>query len=127
MSLGMYFWKSAFFILTLPVSRRVFGWFWTRMNEYLPVHYLRETETLVAFYHPRPAYPVHILLVPRRSISSMKGLSEADHQFLVDVFACVNSLVDEFGLEAKGYRLITNGGVYQDLPQLHFHLISEAT
>jgi diadenosine tetraphosphate (Ap4A) HIT family hydrolase len=31
--------------------------------------------------------------------------------------------VDEFQLPA--YRLIVNGGEFQDFPQLHFHLISD--
>jgi len=31
--------------------------------------------------------------------------------------------VDEFHLQA--YRLIVNGGKYQDFPHLHFHLISD--
>jgi diadenosine tetraphosphate (Ap4A) HIT family hydrolase len=35
----------------------------------------------------------------------------------------VQSLVTEFQLSA--YRLVVNGGEYQDFPQLHFHLISE--
>jgi diadenosine tetraphosphate (Ap4A) HIT family hydrolase len=35
----------------------------------------------------------------------------------------VQSLAIEMRLEAKGYRLIANGGGYQDVPQLHFHLI----
>jgi diadenosine tetraphosphate (Ap4A) HIT family hydrolase len=34
-------------------------------------------------------------------------------------------LITEFKLEDSGYRLITNGGIYQDIPQLHFHLISD--
>ena len=33
------------------------------------------------------------------------------------------SLVDEFKLPA--YRLIVNGGEFQDFPQLHFHLIAD--
>lgn len=96
------------------------------MNEHLPVQYLRQTDKLLAFNHPRPAYPVHILLVPKRAISNIKELTEADSQLLIDVFACVKSLVDELGLEERGYRLVVNGGLYQDIPQLHFHLISEA-
>jgi diadenosine tetraphosphate (Ap4A) HIT family hydrolase len=35
----------------------------------------------------------------------------------------VQSLVEENQLSA--YRLIVNGGEYQDFPQLHFHLISD--
>jgi diadenosine tetraphosphate (Ap4A) HIT family hydrolase len=30
-------------------------------------------------------------------------------------------------LEQTGYRLIANGGAFQDVPHLHFHLIAEET
>jgi hypothetical protein len=35
----------------------------------------------------------------------------------------VQQLVEKYHLGA--YRLIVNGGDYQDFPQLHFHLISD--
>ena len=35
----------------------------------------------------------------------------------------IQSLVHEFYLE-DGYRLIANGGAYQDIPILHFHLVA---
>jgi diadenosine tetraphosphate (Ap4A) HIT family hydrolase len=37
----------------------------------------------------------------------------------------VQSLIAEFQLEDKGYRLITNGGPHQTIPQWHWHLVSE--
>jgi histidine triad (HIT) family protein len=43
---------------------------------------------------------------------------------LVDIFQTVKSIVDELGIEKQGYRLITNGGEYQEVQQLHFHLVS---
>jgi diadenosine tetraphosphate (Ap4A) HIT family hydrolase len=43
---------------------------------------------------------------------------------LADIFQTVASIVAEFDLEQQGYRLVTNGGAYQDVQQLHFHLIS---
>jgi hypothetical protein len=45
--------------------------------------------------------------------------------FLADLFQTVGSLVTEFDLERRGYRLITNGGKYQEVALLHFHLITE--
>jgi histidine triad (HIT) family protein len=98
------------------------------MNFALPVKRLRETETLMAFYHPKPAYPVHILLVPKRAIASFEQLDlcgdDFASRFLVDVATCVQSLAAELRLGDMGYRLIVNAGRYQDFPQLHFHLIS---
>jgi diadenosine tetraphosphate (Ap4A) HIT family hydrolase len=50
---------------------------------------------------------------------------EQDDLFRRDLFATVQFLVRELGLEQPGYRLVANGGAYQDIPILHFHLISE--
>jgi len=77
----------------------------------------------MAFHHPKPAYQFHVLLVPKKSIVSLKEFDPRDSAFLVDLYSAVQSLVDEFHLPA--YRLIVNGGEYQDFPQLHFHLISD--
>jgi histidine triad (HIT) family protein len=98
------------------------GWFFAHMNFAIPVKRLRETKTLMAFNHPKPAYPFHVLLVPKKAVLSLEELDPRDTAFLTDLYATVQSLVDEFQLPA--YRLIVNGGEYQDFPQLHFHLIS---
>ena len=95
------------------------------MSFAIPVHRLRETRALIAFYHPRPTYPVHILLVPKQAIINLSELTPADAPFLIDLFQTVQELVRELGLESGGYRLIVNGGKYQDVPQLHFHLVSD--
>lgn len=105
-------------------ARRLVIWLFTRMPMTIPVRRLRETETLIAFRHPRPSYPMHILIVPKRALASLANLAPSDTPFLTDLFATVKSLVEEFDLESAGYRLIVNGGRYQDFPQLHFHLIS---
>jgi histidine triad (HIT) family protein len=107
-----------------PIGRRLTGWIFAYMSFAIPVERLRETQSLMAFHHPRPVYPVHILLVAKRPITNLSGLSTADTEFMADLFTAVQSLIDEFGLEEAGYRLITNGGPYQDIPHLHFHLVS---
>ena len=106
-----------------PWIRRLIGWMFEHMSFAIPVRRLRETETLMAFYHPKPAYPFHVLLVPKKAVLSLKELDSQDAAFLADLYSTVQHLVDEFQLPA--YRLIVNGGEYQDFPQLHFHLISE--
>src|SRR5437868_7029697 len=99
------------------------GWIFVHMSFAIPVERLRETETLIAFYHPKPAYPFHVLLVPKKAVTSLKELDPTDTTFLTDLYSTVQNLVNEFQLPA--YRLIVNGGEYQDFPQLHFHLISD--
>ena len=76
----------------------------------------------MAFYHPMPAYPFHVLLVPKKAVLSLQDLDSKDTVFLTDLYSTVQKLVEDFQLPA--YRLIVNGGEFQDFPQLHFHLIS---
>lgn len=93
------------------------------MSFAIPVKRLRETDTLMAFRHPKPSYPFHVLIVPKKAITSLMELDSSDAGFLADLYSTAQSLVEEFKLPA--YRLIVNGGEFQDVPQLHFHLISE--
>ena len=108
-----------------PQAGRWLGWVFAHMSFAIPVHRLRETTTLLAFPHPRPAYPLHILIVPKRAAASLLDLGPQDAAFLSDLVSVVQSLVREYGLDQRGYRLIANGGGYQDVAQVHFHLISE--
>jgi histidine triad (HIT) family protein len=106
----------------VPILTPIIGWIFAHMSFLIPVKRLRETKTLMAFYHPKPNYPFHVLLVPKKEIPSLAQLDPKDSAFLTDLYSTVQSLVDEFKLPA--YRLIVNGGEYQDFPHLHFHLIS---
>lgn len=107
------------------------GWLiqkgWGMMLHVLPQERLRETPSLVAFYHPSPSYPLHILIVPKAGYRSLLDLPPGETRFLQDLLDTVAALVRQFGLEPRGYRLIANGGAYQDVPVLHFHLISEGS
>ncbi len=98
------------------------GWIFAHMSFAIPVKRLRETDTLMAFHHPKPSYAFHVLLVPKKAVTSLLELDPQDSAFLTELYAAVQSLVEEYQLPA--WRLIVNGGEYQDFPQLHFHLIS---
>lgn len=93
------------------------------MSFLIPVARLRETSSLIAFQHPSPSYKFHVLIVPKREVASLAQFDSTDTAFLTDLYSTVQSLVEEFQLQA--YRLIVNGGEYQDFPHLHFHLISD--
>jgi histidine triad (HIT) family protein len=106
----------------MSIVHGLIAWILTHMSFLLPAKRLHETDTLLAFHHPNPSHPFHIMLVPKKDIRSFADLEPAD-PFLADLVRTVQSLVAEHHLTA--YRLIVNGGEYQDFPHLHFHLISD--
>jgi histidine triad (HIT) family protein len=107
------------------LARHFIGWVFTHMSFALPVKRLHETDSLIVFHHPQPSYAVHILLVPKRPFATLMDLPADETEFYQDLFATVQRLVREFDLEPGGYRLIANGGAYQDVPHLHFHLVAD--
>jgi histidine triad (HIT) family protein len=99
-------------------------WTFAHMSFMIPLDRLIETEHWIAFRHPKPAYPIHILLVPKKALSNLLAISPIDTELIGELIPIVQKIITDENLEQTGYRLITNGGVYQDIPQLHFHLVS---
>ncbi len=94
------------------------------MSFAIPIIRLRETSSWMAFYHPQPAYPLHILIVPKRAYASLLAVPADDPALWKEFMEIVQSLVQELELEKVVFRLIVNGGPYQDFPKTHFHLVS---
>jgi len=91
----------------------------------IPGEKLIETEALLAFHHPAPSYPLHILILPKAKYKSLMDLPSDDSVFEASLFEAVKDLVQRFELDDLGYRLIANGGLAQEVDHLHFHLISD--
>jgi histidine triad (HIT) family protein len=115
-----------FRIARSPIARLFIGWSFAYMSWAIPVERLVETPSLMAFHHPVPSHPVHILIVPKRSYANFLAVPPEDSEFQRDLFVTVAKLVKDFSLDKTAYRLVCNGGDYQDVPQLHFHLISDS-
>lgn len=87
---------------------------------------LSENGHWAAFHHPQPEYPVHILILPMQTISSLSAAPSDNTYLYADLFKLVQALITKFSLEDQGYRLITNGGQHQTIPIWHWHLVCEA-
>jgi histidine triad (HIT) family protein len=111
-------------LANLPLISNAFVWGLINLNELLPIQKISETNSLICFYHPQPVYQIHILLIPKESIRDLTQFNFEEGDFFRDLFLTVRTLIADLQLEQKGYRLILNGGEYQDFPQLHFHLTS---
>jgi histidine triad (HIT) family protein len=94
------------------------------MSTILPIHRLRETKNLIAFHNPEPTYPLHFLIIPKQPITRFMDISPSDQGLIMELVQMIQCLVEELDLDEEGYRLIVNGGKYQSLPRLHFHLVS---
>lgn len=86
------------------------------------VEKIKETEKILAFYHTKPSYKLHIVIVPKHHITKLSDVS--DMSLINEIFEIAKEIILEKKLDESNYRIITNGGQYQDSKHLHFHLIS---
>jgi histidine triad (HIT) family protein len=85
---------------------------------------VHESENVVAFRDINPAAPTHILVIPRRHITSASEIGPDDGALLGEMFEILASLARSEGLD-RGHRIVTNVGpeAGQSVQHLHFHLL----
>ncbi|TDA70250.1 MAG: histidine triad nucleotide-binding protein [Clostridia bacterium] len=84
-----------------------------------------QDEEVVAFADIHPLAPVHLLIVPRRHISSPAEVDKEDAHLMGHLLAVASELARQQGLAADGFRLVANSGPNggQEVYHLHFHLL----
>lgn len=121
----MYFRKALINIIRKPLGQKLLLWLFEHMNFAIPIHRIIDTPDVLAFYHPEPSYALHILLVPKRQISTFTALTPQDDPLLLALMRAARMLIQQFNLDESEYRIIINGGTNQEVPILHIHLVSD--
>ncbi len=91
----------------------------------IPATLVFENEHAVAFNDISPQAPTHILVIPRGAYVSFADFAaRADDAEIAGFFRAVNTIATQLGLDAPGYRLLSNIGDHagQEVPHFHVHL-----
>jgi histidine triad (HIT) family protein len=90
----------------------------------IPAKIVHQDEDAVAFRDQNPQAPVHLLLVPRRHISSLNEAEKGDAALLGRLLLLVRELAAKEGID-DGYRVVNNCGAKagQSVFHLHLHLL----
>ncbi len=90
----------------------------------IPARKVYEDDEILAFHDIHPARPVHLLVIPKRHITSLATATEADTPVLGRILAVANRLAMEQG-SPDGFRLIINTGAigHQEVQHLHAHIV----
>ena len=90
-----------------------------------PANIIYQDEFITAFDDKYPDAPVHILIIPNKTIKSLDNVTEEDEIYMGKILLGASKLAKMKNIHESGYRLITNcnkdGG--QEIDYLHFHLV----
>ncbi len=91
----------------------------------IPSTKVHEDDLVLAIRDIAPQAPTHVLLMPRAHIASLTDLTDADAELLGRLFAVSADVARAEGLEADGYRVVSNHGraAGQSVDHLHLHLL----
>lgn len=94
------------------------------VNGEIPSEKVFENENVFAFLDINPKAKVHVLIVPKKHIESIKHLEEPDKILAGELFLAAKKIAKEKNLE--GYKLVINVGREggQLVDHLHLHLLS---
>ena len=90
----------------------------------LSVEVVAETPRVLAFRHTRPAYPVHIVVIPKQHIPSLVDFAPGDDSLLLELIGVVRTVASQILNQYGACRVVTNLGGYQESKHLHWHVIS---
>jgi histidine triad (HIT) family protein len=102
----------------------VVGWGFEHFSPALPVERVLLTDKTIAFHHPRPTWERHILIIPRKQIGTVFDLMNS-RDYLEDIWQTAYEVFSGQAFTSECYALLVNGGLRQDVKQVHFHLNSE--
>ena len=86
-----------------------------------------ENDKVMVFKDVSPAAPVHLLVIPKKHISSIMEIGKMDCTEIEGMMKTIVSTASDLGLEKDGFRVVTNTGDYggQSVGHLHFHILGK--
>lgn len=91
----------------------------------IPADKVYEDEEILAFHDINPAAPIHILVIPKKHITSLAYMTKEDEAIIGRIYGVINQIAEEKGFKQDGYRVIVNCGKNggQEVMHLHFHIL----
>jgi histidine triad (HIT) family protein len=88
----------------------------------IPARKAFEDDALIAFHDINPQAPTHVLVVPKRHITSLGDLAPEDDALVGEMARRAKELAGELGHGERGFRLVMNAGEDAGYSVHHIHL-----
>jgi histidine triad (HIT) family protein len=92
------------------------------INKKIPSKTVYEDRHVFAFEDINPQAPVHILIVPKKHMSTILEAEPEDNELIGLMFQTANKLAKERGFAGRGFRLVMNCNRESGQTVFHIHL-----
>ncbi|MFV2005305.1 MAG: histidine triad nucleotide-binding protein [Gammaproteobacteria bacterium] len=86
-----------------------------------------DDDDVLAFNDVNPQAPVHVLIIPKKHISTTNDLSDTDEAIMGKLFSVAKTIAAERGVSDDGYRMVVNCNqkAGQSVFHVHMHLLAD--
>ena len=88
----------------------------------IPAKKAHEDDSLLAFHDINPQAPTHVLVIPKRHITSLVDLEPDDDALVGSLVRRAKDLAKNLGHGERGFRLVLNCGEEAGYSVYHIHL-----
>jgi len=84
-----------------------------------------QDDELIAFRDINPQAPVHVLIIPRKHISTINDIQSDDAELTGKLFLAAGKIAEQEGIAEQGYRTVMNcnAGAGQTVFHVHLHVL----
>ncbi len=90
----------------------------------VPLDVVHDDELVLAYHHTKPFWEVHVVVIPKRHISSLTTVEPSDETDVRALLRVVRDVARTVEQEHGAAAVLTNLGAYQDSKHLHIHVHS---
>lgn len=85
-----------------------------------------EDDDVLAFHDVNPQAPVHVLIIPKKHISTVNDMEAGDEQVMGKLFSAAKIIATQQNISDDGYRLVVNCNekAGQTVFHIHMHLLA---
>ena len=96
------------------------------INREIPANIAYEDDKILVFHDLDPQAPVHVLMIPKKHISSADDIKPEDAELMGYMMEKVKDVTAMLGMD-NGYRVVINCGEdgMQTVKHLHFHILGK--
>ena len=88
----------------------------------IPAKAVYQDDSMMAFRDVKPQAPTHVLVIPKRHITSLLDLGEGDDALVGSLVRRARDIAREEGLGERGFRVLFNCGDDAGYSVYHIHL-----
>ena len=88
----------------------------------IPAKVVHQDDAVLAFRDINPQAPTHVLVIPKRHITSLNDLTEGDDGLVGRLVRTGKDIAKQEGLAERGFRVLFNAGPDAGYSVYHIHL-----